>query len=271
MSSTKQVVAVCFLTLATSVAYSGFGGVKGQDKKVQPVTNKAQGADHSVNVTKVIEKTTPENTIVYQISYDYDFKGRTTVHVKGIGIVPAKGQFSYMTSEPQLEVRESADGPVIAMVQLEETIRTQGSDSTEFPEESKFPTFFRSGSWNAPATFPGAAIKVIQKYFPSGYNPRQTGQVNYYVTTYRNLQVPNPNNDSAIQNLRSQVAIVVSQPYDQTTNQFTYRIQFIARDRPRMSTTWRYGSDRHRATEMAAQQFIDALIGELGASGGTGP
>lgn len=261
----RMIVACIVLSIATATADARL--VKSSYEDGQSVANKSTAPDHSVSVTKVIEKTTPENTIVYQISYSYEFKGRTTVHVKGIGTVPAKGAFSYMTSEPQIEVRASADGPVLATVPLEETIRTQGSDSTEFPEESKFPTFFRSGSWTPPATFPGAAIKVIQKYFPSGYNPRQTGQVNYYVTTYRNLQVPNPNNDSAIQNLRSQVAIIVSQPYDQTTNSFTYRIQFIARDRPRMSTTWRYGADRHRATEMAAQQFINELIAELGGLG----
>ncbi len=256
------------LSLITATAHASLIRVTSCETVTQEGSNKAQGSNYSVNVSSVIEKTTPENKVVYQISYSYEFKGRSSIYVKGLGTVPAKGQFSYMASEPRLEFKKSATGQVIAVVQLEETFRSQGSDSTEFPEESRFPTFFRSNTWTPPATFPLAAVNVIQKYFPSGYNARQTGQVNYLVTTYRNLQVPNPNNDSIIQNLRSQIAIIVSQPYDPAGNKFTYHIQFVARDRPRLSTTWRYGDDRNAATISAAQAFIDRLIAELGATGG---
>jgi hypothetical protein len=264
MNSIMLVIVACLvLSSVGAKAYPNLGKSRADEVQTPDAVNKAQEPNYSVKVTKVIERTTPENRVVYQISYDYEFKGRTTVYVKGIGVVPAKGQFSYMTSEAQLEFRESMTGPVITTVQLEETIRTQGSDSTEFPEESKFPNFFRSGTWTQPATFPIATVKVIQKYFPSGYTARQTGQVNSFITTYRNLQVPNPNNDVNITNLRSQIALVVSQPYDPSGNGFTYRIQFVARDRPRLSTTWRYGDERNGATITAAQVFVDAVIAEL--------
>lgn len=270
MYSKIQMLVACFvLLLLTATASANLNKIDLQEQDAPKVTNKAQGPNYSVNVSKVVERTTPENTVVYQISYSYEFKGRSAVYVKGLGTVPAKGQFSYMVPEPQLEFRESATGPVIATVQLEETFRTQGSESTEFPEEAKFPAFFRSDIWSPPATFPAAAIKVINKYFPSGHNSKQTGQLNYYITTFRNLLVPNPNNDSNIRNLRSQIAIILSQPYDSANDRFTYHIQFVARDRPRMSTTWRYGDDRSQATITAAQEFINGLIGELATTGGT--
>jgi hypothetical protein len=260
-------VAFVGLTMITT-AYTGPTIVDTYVQDSQEV-NKAKGPNHSVNVTKGIERTTAENTIVYQISYNYEFKGRTTVYIKGLGFVPSKGQFSYMSSEAQLEFRESETGPVIATVQLEETIRSQGSDSTEFPEESKFPSFFRSSSWSPPATFPVAAVKIIQKYFPSGHTARQSGSVNSFITTYRNLQIPNPNNDVNIQNLRSQIAVIVSQPYDPSVNGFIYHIQVVARDRPKLSTTWRYGDNRNAKTISTAEEFVNTLISELGTAGGT--
>lgn len=232
-------------------------------------TNQAHGPNFSVNVSKVLERTTGENTVVYQISYSYDFKERKSIYVRGLGTVLPKGQFSYMVPEPLLEFRESLNGPVITTVQLEETFRTQGNESTEFPDEKQFPAFFRSDVWSPPTTFPLAAMKVINKYFPSGHNSKQNGQLNNYITTFRNLQVPNPNNDVNIRNLRSQIAIILSQPYDAAKDSFTYHVQFVARDRPRMSTTWRYGDDRHDATKTSARDFIDTFIAELSASKGT--
>lgn len=254
------------LFIGVMLTYTGLGVASGgQDIRYQ--VNHAQGTDYVVSVTTVVEKTTSENTVVYQITYSYEFKGKTSIYVKGLGTVPPKGEFSYMTFEPLLEFRKSTAGPVITIVHLEETIRTQGSDSTEFPEESRFPLFFRSGAWSSPATFPGAASSVIQRYFPSGYNAHQAGEVNYLVTTYRNLEISNPHNDTTIQNLRSQIAIVISQPYDPAGNRFNYHIQFVARDRPRMSTTWRYGDDRNSTTITAAQEFINKLITEMNAEG----
>src|SRR5262249_25895385 len=99
-------------------------------------TNKAHGANYEVNVTSVVEKSTLESKVVYEITYSYEFRGRNTVYVRGLGTIPAKGNFSYLTSDLQLEFLESATGPVLAAVQLEETIQTMSSDSTELPKES---------------------------------------------------------------------------------------------------------------------------------------
>jgi len=220
-------------------------------------TNKAQGPNYKVEVLSVTTKSTPQNKVVYLVTYSYEFKGRTSVYVNALGTVPAKGKFSYMSFEPSLEFRESASGPIIVNLPLEETIIGMGSDSTDLPKESEFPQAFRSDRWTPLATFPEAAVKVIQKYFPSGYAARQNGPVNYYITTYRNLPVQN-------RQLRSQVAVIVSQPYDTSGNSFRYRVQFIARDRPRLSNDWRYGDDRDQETITTAETFINQLVTELG-------
>jgi hypothetical protein len=267
MYSKISLLLACFV-LSLLIGAAPSPSTQTTQKRDDSKTNKAQGPNYSVNVSKVLERTTAENTVVYQISYSYDFKERKSVYVKGLGTVLPKGQFSYMVPEPLLEFRESLSGPVITTVQLEETFRTQGGESTEFLDEKKFPTFFRSDIWSPPATFPLAAIKVVNKYFPSGHNSTQDGQLNKYITTFRNLQVPNPKNDREITNLRSQIAIILSQPYDPAQDRFTYRIQYLARDRPRMSTTWRYGDDRNKATIESAQGFLNTLIAELNAGKG---
>jgi hypothetical protein len=223
--------------------------------------NKARGTNYNVDVQSVIAKNTSQNKVVYAIRYTYEFKGRNAVYVNGIGTVPAKGKFSYLTSVQHLEFRESATGTAIVTVPLEETTITMGSDSTDLPKEGDFPQAFRSDNWTPSATFPEAALKVIQKYFPSGYAAHQNGQTNYYVTTYRNLQVTN-------RQLRSQIAVAISQPYDISGDKFAYHIQFIARDHPRLSNDWRYGDDRDQETLTAAEGFINQLISELDTSGG---
>src|SRR5438876_9154971 len=84
---------VLFIGLPT--AYAGFG-VTSAGQEVQDRVNLAQGTDYLVKVDTVKEKTTAENSVVYQITYHYEFEGRTSVYVKGLGSVPPKGKFSYM-------------------------------------------------------------------------------------------------------------------------------------------------------------------------------
>jgi hypothetical protein len=225
-----------------------------QNETLHP--NRAQGSNYKVTVISVEGKSTPYGKAIYQISYTYEFKGRDSIYIRGLGTVPSNGAFSYMVSELYLEFRDPINGSIIANVHLEETARSLGADSTDMPKETDFPLSFRSDAWSPSITFPGVATRIIQRYFPSGYKSQQSGEVNYYLTTYRNLQVTD-------QNLRSQIAVNISQPYDIAGETFNFRIQFVTRDRPRLSDTWRYGDERNRLTIIAAEKFIDRLIEEL--------
>jgi hypothetical protein len=267
-SKMLMVAGYAFLLAATHssseygwVSLSNLQGASQSLPQPAPQTNMAQGPNYKVNVTSVVEKSTLDGKVLYQITYSYDFGGRNSVYVRGLGTVSAIGKFSYLTADREVEFRQSVTGPVLTTVQLEETVRSMGSDSTELPKEGDFLQAFRSGTWTPPATFAETAVRVIQKYFPSGYNPRQVGQVNYYTTTYRNLEVRD-------RNLRSQLAVNISQPYDAAADKFTYRVQFVARDRPRLSGTWRHGEERSEQTKIAAEKFIDELIRELTSIGG---
>ena len=190
------------------------------------------------------------------MTYEYEFTGRSSVYIAGIGSAEAKGSLSYIVFEPAIEFRDSQHGNVLARLPLTETARTMGDDSTELPKESEFSENARSGTWKGPGMFSSAAINVIQKYFPLGYAARNKNDMDYYITSYRGLEVPDVQ-------LRSQIALVVSHPYDKTNKQFSYHVQFVARDKPRMSSTYRYGDDRSQKTLAAAAAFVSTLMTEL--------
>lgn len=219
--------------------------------------NMAQGANFSVRVKSVIARSVHGNKVVYEITYKYSFRGRDSVYIKGLGIVPSqRDEVNYLTFDQQLEFWESAGGPMIVAVPLQETTNTQSGESLDLPQETEFPQAFRSETWARPSVFHESATSVIQKYFIHGYVARQNNRINYYITEYRSLPVSH-------RNLRSQIAVMVSHPYDAMAKRFTYRIQFIARDRPRMSNEWRYSGDRSEDTMIAAAGFIDRFVEEI--------
>jgi hypothetical protein len=218
--------------------------------------NATAGPGYDIRASSVTKKKISDGTQAYDVTYSYQFSGRNRIYIKGIGDSPAKGTFSYMAFSPQLEFRDSADGPVLAKLDLKETARAMGEDSTELPQEGDYPDTLRSATWSGPSAFSSVAINVIQKYFPLGYAVRNKNSVDYYVTTFRGLQI-------ADASVRSQIALIVSQPYDKTTGQFSYHVQFVARDKPRLSSTYRYGDDRSQQTLHAAAGFVDQVMAEI--------
>ncbi len=241
-----------FLLVAISGAIAG-----GNTGQVAPnPENTAAGMGYEIKASSVIQKNISDGTQAFQVTYSYKFEGRDSVYITGIGVSNSKGTLSYLVFTPQLEFRDSADGSTLAKLNLRETARTMGEDSTDLPRESDDPDTSRSAIWKGPDKFSSVAINVIQKYFPLGYAARNKNSVDYYVTTYRGLEVADPS-------VRGQIALIVSQPYDKTNNQFSYHVQFVARDKPRMSSTYRYGDDRSQETLHAAAGFIDQVMSEI--------
>src|SRR5579875_2242564 len=46
----------------------------------------------------------------YLVSYSYAFVGLSQVHVKGLGVVPSVGMYQYITTDQELEFRDSGTG-----------------------------------------------------------------------------------------------------------------------------------------------------------------
>lgn len=252
----SRVGAACLYVLLLFPAFcSGFFSDAQQEVVISP-DNTVTGPTYVAKASSVIEKNISDGTTAYEVSYSYEFTRRSSVYITGIGLSEPKGSLNYIIFEPVIEFRESPDGAILAKLLLKETGRAMGDDSTDLPKESEFSANVRSGTWKGPGIFSSAAINVIQKYFPLGYSPRNKNATEYYITTYRGLDVPDVQ-------LRSQIALNVSHPYDKTNKEFSYHVQFVARDKPRMSSTYRYGDDRSQETLDAAATFVNQVMSEL--------
>lgn len=222
------------------------------------ITNRADGPTYAVNVSKVISANPKSSSAddVMSITYSFDFKGRDTVYVKNVGLVPAKGDLSYLLTDRLLEFRESADGPTIVNVPIQTTGYTPPSvRGPELPKESEFPTAVRTGvSARPPAAFQPRAVEVINKHFLAGFFPRENNKIIYNITTYRGL-------GGLPRNTQGEVAVMVSHPYDPAADRVTFRVQYIVRERRALSGFRSDGIDL--TTRTAAEAFIALLIDEL--------
>jgi hypothetical protein len=222
--------------------------------------NQGPNQQRPVRLLRVI-KQRDSGSDLFQVSYDYDFRGRRTVYIKNLGVMPASGQLSYLTTDPILDFKESADGVSLATVSVEETNISMAADSTELPREADFSKGLVDGPTMPLENIASAIVEVVQRHFPSGYRPNQVGDVLHYVTTYRTLPIRNSN-------LRSQIAVDVSQPYLTVGDRARLRVQVAIRDRPRLSDTWRYGDNRNQSTIEAGNALVAQIVEQLRAFAG---
>lgn len=222
--------------------------------------NNAKGPGYQVQVRSVMNRSSGA-TVVRDISYTYSFDGHSSVFISGLGLAPASGTFTYLTSQPCLEFRASERGEVLASVRLKPTAVAMGSDSVDVPEQSSLNGPFRELTWTPVTTFPEFARDLFDKYFPLGYETRDANNTHYSVSTFHTLQTSN-------MQIVSQIAIALSQPYGLNGKSVLYHMQFVIRDRPRLSSTFRYGNDVASETSTAAQAFLSEVVREAKAPGG---
>jgi hypothetical protein len=119
---------VVALIICASSALSAFGTEESRGVTIQ----------HAVAVRVASEKR------ALAISYQYQFPDRETVHIKGLGSVPAKGSFAYITESPSLVFEDMPNGAVVAAVDLKETVAVAARPPlNEIPDESEFDLAFR--------------------------------------------------------------------------------------------------------------------------------
>jgi hypothetical protein len=225
-------------------------------------TNPAGGYRYLVDVKSVINRAPAgSDKILYEVTYRYEFAGLESIFINGLGVVSAKkDSVSYLTSDNKLEFRESATGAVIITVPLRVTAATQSGGGPEVPQVSDFSTAVRTGTWGRHGNFSDYALRVIEKYFPSGFTPLQRGPLSFYITTYRTLKVPGGM-------IRAEIAVMLSQPHDESRDKLSYHIQYVIRDKPRLSTEWSYGQGVTEKTKEQAAEFINDLVNELAGAG----
>ncbi|PHJ69135.1 hypothetical protein VF14_03080 [Nostoc linckia z18] len=125
----------------------------------------------------------------------------------------------------------------------------------DIPKESEFQETARSESWVSPPTFQEIALGVFNKKFPLGIKPFQRDNLFFFLTPYIELSgLPN--------NLRGQVALLISQPYDSKGNKFIFRVQSLIREKRRREAIWSQ-TNISEETKRSASNLIDQILNEF--------
>jgi hypothetical protein len=220
-----------------------------QDKT--PPINFAESVNYRVKVDIVQPFRTSGGHLLFRLSYDYEFKDRETVKIKGVGLVPASGKQKHLFDGEYLEF-EDESGSLLVRIKLKPNKMSPEAGALDLPEESQFVNFL-SDTAQDPIAFLPKTFQKLNNWFPSGYIVRQEGQVTSFVTVYRDVEgLPS--------NLRGQVAIRISYPYDSTNNQFFFRIYAITRQRPKKSADWLSPTPE---TQKVFDEFAKRLLKEF--------
>lgn len=253
-----MVVQARFAVFFSVLVVSAVVGLKADDCSHN--TDNVRGPGYRVEVQSIIDRSR-DGALLHEIDYKYSFENRGLVFISDMGVAPPSGTFTYLTSAPCIEFRSAEHGQLLAWVRLKATGVAMGSDSVEIPDQARLSGTSRELVWTPQKTFPLLVRSLSDKYFTFGFELREVGNIHYYISSFRTLDTTN-------RQLVSQIAIALSQPYGTNGNSLVYHIQFVLRDRPRLSSTFRYGDEVAPETSNAAQKFLSTLTGELNVQGG---
>lgn len=190
-----------------------------------------------------------------RLEYSYDFPGRTSVYVDGIGLAPAQAHFRYRSRAPFLKILDQEGGKVIATAKLRETGKMRSGLISEFPAFSDFPPApVLSGIKPGSSPFSSRLDDVLNRMFP-GYDGGEIRQnVHYSITSYATIPV-------ATRNLVVQVAVMVSNP-DPSDDNSRFRVRWTARERNRLEDKWRSLQSTGPEAD-AVVQFVRGVLQSL--------
>jgi len=211
----------------------------------------AQKAGTPIKVNTVAKGNTPQGMTLYKVDYSYEFKGRDSVFIKGLGSVPAKGQFVYLTQDPKVEFLDSAGGHVIGVAY---TLPTYSFLSPiELPSEDAFTKVARDELWECSASFQEMAIKALNKRSLL-YQSYERDQVSCLLTTYTSLkELPDF--------LCAQIALRLTYPYRTKDAKPLFRVQFAARERRIKEDKWR--RELCDEVQKVSNKYLDEFVGEV--------
>lgn len=226
--------------------------VTGGGQSVAPAqaANVARGENFEVRVSRVVSFSTGE-AVVLSVDFDYEFLGRETVHLKGVGVVPSSGSLKFLILEPRLEFREAAGGSLLATVPLAETVVLQGA-SFDVPKESDLTATAREELWTGGGLFTNRARSVLNASFATGFTATEVGGANVWTTSYARLR--NLSNC-----LIGEVAVSVSHPFN-TRDGMLFRVRYAVREARCLSPKWRAPSQE---VKTAAETFVTQLIQQM--------
>ncbi|HEY2168982.1 MAG TPA: hypothetical protein VGJ30_05110 [Candidatus Angelobacter sp.] len=215
-----------------------------------------RGSGYEIKVLHVTVMQNESSTNpVRLVEYQYAFDGRSSIYIRGIGDVPAKGNLAYFVAESDIEFRESPQGKIVATIPLHDEMVFGGPSTVRFPNDADFPHSVREGMWAKPSNLFHASItKILVKYFPEGIDAEERDGIDYYKTQFQHLDVLDD------PNLKGEIAVLISHPFSLRDGKFYFHLQFTARESRAKSPTFH---DPGSSLIKVAEQFVNKLMAEL--------
>lgn len=258
MYKNRALSLICVWTLGVFIACGQDSAARGNPAQLKPTPTAG-----TVNVKSVVKVYLAKDTPGYSIAYDYDFPGRSSVYIKGLGIVPPKGSFRYLSPDTQLEFRDGPSGEVLTSVPLKETVVVAANPPLlGVPDETAFPAEFQSFIWDSPKSFQERANTVLAKTFR--YQPRQNKELTLLKTTFTPLTLK-----GAPAGVRAQIALLLSFPYDPQTGRYSFHVQSLVMEGRTHSDEFRPTSDP--LILHSVDSFLNNIIEEMKTGENTKP
>lgn len=205
----------------------------------------------------VTVRVAPDRKALY-VEYEYKFEGRDTVHISGLGEVPAQGSFKYITEAGELVFADASNMKTLSTLKLKETVAVAAkSPLNKVPANEEFDPAIRTFSWTSRESFQSHAGTVLGKYV--SYAPREVGGVTEFATTFAPITATVDG-----QNVPGRVAMLLSFPYDKNPAGFAVRVRILAQEGRLKSDDFRNTGDQ--AILKSANEFVDKVMKELGSA-----
>ena len=244
----------CFVFTMICVWALGLSLATAQDNASARLHPRSDAAPGKVDVKSVVKVFLAKDTPGYLIVYDYDFPKRDWVYIKGLGTVPAKGSFRYLTTDKQIEVRDKPAGKTLASVPLQETVIVAAKPPLlSTPQLEDFPRDSQSFNWDSPKTLQERAQTVLNTYFHLVPNDECEKDVAHIRTTFTPLDTKDmPTGVTA------QIALLLSFPCSPKTSKYAFQIQSRVMEGRTHSDIFRPTSDP--TVVHLADTFVKGLV-----------
>lgn len=216
-----------------------------------------------VNINRALKVLVAKGIPGLSIDYEYDFAGRSQVHIDGLGIVPASGHFQYVTTNTELIFSEvgTTSGAVLLRIPLHPTLSVAAKPPlTEIANITEFPLAF--SAYPSSASAPPLPIRmnaVLGQHFR--YRPFESDGRTFIVTTFAPLPLR-----GVREGVVAEIALLLSFPYDRDTGQYNFHIQSLIREGRTHSDDFRPTTDDTIVS--AARAYVDGIAKELGVASG---
>ena len=193
--------------------------------RVYPITSFGQSAESSVagagnvRINSAVRVQIAPGVDAYSVDYNYDIPGKSSVYIAGLGIVPGRGHFHYLTSAKNLEIDDALDGtPIVIQTIQETTVVAAKPPLNQIPPIAEFETTHKAYAWKSNRSLQQHLDDLLNSHFR--YLPLEHQKSSTIVTSFAPLALAGSPNGTI-----AQVALLISFPHESVPGEFRFYVQ----------------------------------------------